>query len=280
MSLTRMWLQAGLVELTAVVASNPKTAHNALAALESDLGINLSAKALEKLGNVGSGGLILVATPDDVLIECARKLAGDTDLAAFQQMFFCSGSIESEAVAEAVNYRVPVIGVHPMMSFATEPITKTEFEGVICAYEGNQASPDLVVDLFTAIGGRAVPIDAQAKIRYHLGTVFACNYINALHTIAEGHLAAAGLGKENIQVGLSNLMRQTLRNIDSSGAIGALTGPVTRGDVNLIKRQLEILRTDEQQLRVYKDLANILVDGLEHEGRAKRQILQLRALLN
>lgn len=279
MGLSRLWLQTGLIQLESVVASNAKRAGDAISLLENSLNVDLPTKALGGVEQTTSSGLILLATPDDVLLKCAQQLAEEADLSACQQLLFCSGSIDSKAVAKAVDYCLPVIGVHPMMSFSSQLITMQEFEGVICAYEGEQASSDLIVDLFRAIGGHMVPIDANAKLQYHLGTVVACNYLNALRMMAEDHLAAAGMEIEDIRVGLSKLMAQTLTNIDSIGAIDALTGPVARGDVGLIERQLGLLEGDELQYRVYKDLAHILLDKLEIDGRATKETVRLRALL-
>jgi predicted short-subunit dehydrogenase-like oxidoreductase (DUF2520 family) len=280
LSLTGLWLQSGQIQLEAVVASSAQKANTAVSKLERDLGWSLSTKKQDAKGQVVSRGLILIATPDDQLLGCARQLMEEADLSACRQIFFCSGSIESQAVAEALRHSVPVVGVHPMMSFTKRLIAPNEFEDVVCTFEGIQAESDLVVDLFRAIGGRVVPIGAQSKLRYHLGTVVACNYINALRIMAEGHLVAAGMDSEDIHAGLSRLMTQTISNVNSSGAIKALTGPVTRGDVGLIERQLELLESDEQDYQVYVGLAKVLLDKLDLDRGLTQESSRLRALLN
>jgi predicted short-subunit dehydrogenase-like oxidoreductase (DUF2520 family) len=280
MSLTRLWLQSGRVQLDAVVASSTKKAGDAVSRLERSLGKTLRTQKLAAMDEIINSELILLATPDDELLECTRRLVEEADLSTCRQLFFCSGCIESAAVAEAANHSVPVVGVHPMMSFSSQLVALDEFEGVICTYEGVQADPDSVVDLFRAIGGRAVPIAAESKLRYHLGTVIACNYINALRMMAEDHLIAAGMDTENIQAGLSKLMTQTISNIDSCGAIEALTGPIARGDIGLIERQIDLLENDGRHSQIYRGLAEVLLDKLEMDEGVTEERVRLRALLN
>ena len=73
----------------------------------------------------------------------------------------------------------------------------------------------------------------------------------------------------------------TVHNISASGTLNALTGPVSRGDVNVIKRHLDVLASMEHEYQaVYKGLANTALDmALERGDVSVEKAEEIRKLL-
>jgi predicted short-subunit dehydrogenase-like oxidoreductase (DUF2520 family) len=96
-----------------------------------------------------------------------------------------------------------------------------------------------------------VPDDQRAA--YHAGAVLAAGSVVALMSAATAAFAQAGISEADAITALVPLARSALRGIEQRGVAPALTGPVVRGDVEVVRRHLEAL---EPELRdIYRDLA-------------------------
>ena len=92
----------------------------------------------------------------------------------------------------------------------------------------------------------------------------------------------AGLSPEIIKKMLQPLFLNTVHNISASGTLNALTGPVSRGDINVIKQHLAVLASGESEYQtVYKVLTHIALnmavkrgDVSEDKAEKIREILE------
>jgi predicted short-subunit dehydrogenase-like oxidoreductase (DUF2520 family) len=71
------------------------------------------------------------------------------------------------------------------------------------------------------------------------------------------------------------ILRQTLANYGEFGAARGFSGPIVRGDVETVKRHLELLRTDPALGAVYVALVRAALQYLPAKNKAS-----LEALLN
>jgi predicted short-subunit dehydrogenase-like oxidoreductase (DUF2520 family) len=114
------------------------------------------------------------------------------------------------------------------------------------------------------VGLRPFRIASQAKPMYHAGAVFASNYFVVVEAVAQRLLRHAGLTDAEAWQALRPLVEGTLENLGRLGPLGALTGPVVRGDEATIRRHVEALTQDDAAL--YRVLGRAALELAQKRG--------------
>ncbi|MDQ3266907.1 MAG: DUF2520 domain-containing protein [Myxococcota bacterium] len=96
-----------------------------------------------------------------------------------------------------------------------------------------------------------VPEDKRAA--YHAGAVLAAGSLVSLLGAAIDAFGVAGISPKEAQAALVPLARSALRGLEQRGPVAGLTGPVVRGDVDVVRRHLESLPPELRE--IYKGLA-------------------------
>lgn len=121
--------------------------------------------------------------------------------------------------------------------------------------------------LVRKLGGDPVLLAEEDKTLYHIGAVVASNLLVALEHAAELIYQEIGLHEEKALKALMPLIEGTVRNLRRLGTEKALTGPVARGDIGVLRRHLECLEHEEREqlLKVYTSLSMFALDLAEAE---------------
>ncbi|MCL6629503.1 MAG: DUF2520 domain-containing protein [Armatimonadetes bacterium] len=99
------------------------------------------------------------------------------------------------------------------------------------------------------------------KALYHAGGVFSCNYLVALIEQALRAHEHAGLPREASLAAIEPMVRETVDAIFARGPARALTGPIARGDVETVRRQLAAVEAwDPAAGALYRSLGLVAVD--------------------
>jgi predicted short-subunit dehydrogenase-like oxidoreductase (DUF2520 family) len=131
---------------------------------------------------------------------------------------------------------------------------------------------EMLEPAFEAIGARPLQIDGDAKLLYHAGGVFASNYVTVLIDAALRLLEAAGIATPTGRQLIGPLVRGAVDSALSLGPGAALTGPVARGDANLVARQAHAVAVHESGLGdLYGLLARSAIRLAASEGRLDPQ---------
>lgn len=223
----------------------------------------------------------MITTPDKAIVGSSEKLAGAGLARSGDVVFHCSGSLPSSALAAVAALGAHVASVHPLKSFADARVAAHSFAGTYCAAEGDRAALDVLVPAFEAIGGRVSEIDPQQKSLYHAASVLVCNYLAALMETGLRCYERAGIDRATATGMMAPLARETLENVLGAGTARALTGPIARGDEEVVRRHLEALDAwNERIAAVYRDLGSIAVDLARERGEADGEALRrIEALL-
>ena len=102
--------------------------------------------------------------------------------------------------------------------------------------------------LARSMGLRPVELPAGGKPLYHAGAVFASNYLVAVAAVARRLARQAGLPATLSWQALLPLITGTLESLKQGTPEAALTGPVSRGDADTIRRHLAALSPDDARL--------------------------------
>ena len=110
------------------------------------------------------------------------------------------------------------------------------------ALEGDAQAVRAARRIARDLGGRAVLIDARRKPMYHAFGAFTSPLIVATIAAAERVARKAGLDRASARAAIAPIFRQTVANYFEHGPAGAFSGPLVRGDVETVRRHLEVLR--------------------------------------
>lgn len=261
-TLARLWRNHGVFETGDVNDHTPDKSRAAVAFIGGG-------RACGHVEEMRGADLWLLAPPDDRIAACCRELAAGTALAAGNIVFHCSGALPSGVLADAAARGARVASVHPLKTFADAAIAAGSFAGTSCAAEGDTAALAVLKPAFGRVGARVFEIEASAKTLYHAASVIVCNDLTALLDTGARLYERAGIVRDDALRMMEPLVRETLDNVFALGTAGALTGPIARGDVEVVRRQLEALAAGDPHIAaVYSSLGMIAVDIARKGGSA------------
>jgi predicted short-subunit dehydrogenase-like oxidoreductase (DUF2520 family) len=167
--------------------------------------------------------------------------------------------------------------VHPLMTFVQG--SRPSLAGVSFAVEGDSAAVRLARRIVKDVGGKAYSILKKDKAAYHAWGTFASPLLTALLATAEEVAALAGVDRKTAKQRMIPILRQTLANYAAFDAPSAFSGPIVRGDVDTVKRHLDVLRKVPAGREVYAALARSALRYLPAKNkRALKQILDPRVV--
>jgi predicted short-subunit dehydrogenase-like oxidoreductase (DUF2520 family) len=140
--------------------------------------------------------------------------------------------------------------LHPLMT-VTGP--GAAFAGATAAIAG--ATPRALATaraLARALGMRAVHVADEDRAAYHAAASIASNFLVAIEGMAEALARSAGIDREPLVA----LVRASVENWAAAGASAALTGPIARGDEDVVERQREaVAERQPENLELFDALA-------------------------
>jgi predicted short-subunit dehydrogenase-like oxidoreductase (DUF2520 family) len=233
-ALGRLWTRAGVFEIQDALTQSLKSARAAVRAMNAG-------RAVAALNDMRTADIWLLATPDDAIAGVCRALAGSGKLARDNIVFHVSGATPSAALRPAQRRGARIASVHPIKTFTDVRAAARTFAGTYCAAEGDARALRVLKPAFERIGARLFDIEPEMKRVYHAGGVFACNYLAALIEAAVTCHRRAGIRRAVSLKAIEPMVRETVDAIFGRGPARALTGPISRGDVATVGRQLEAL---------------------------------------
>lgn len=208
----------------------------------------------------------MLSVPDDRIGDCCEKLVRAGHLSAETVVFHCSGALASSEMRPALQQGAAVASVHPVRSFAEPERIVKHFAGTFCGMEGDARALQVLEQAFSEVGAELFRINADAKILYHAGSVFACNYLVTLLDIALQAYAAAGITEDTARKLMAPLVQETVQNVIRRGPAAALTGPIARGDIATAVRQYRAVSAWRKSYgALYKQLGKLTADLAERK---------------
>nr|WP_302049133.1 DUF2520 domain-containing protein [Desulfosporosinus nitroreducens] len=210
--------------------------------------LNIDHLLLEEL--VPAVDFLFITTQDGMIQSIAENLVEKDLIIPDQIWIHCSGSLPSSILRIQEDLPVRCLSLHPLQSFASVDNALTILSGTHFGVEGEEEA--LGEEIVKDLGGIPHKILADEKTLYHAGAVVASNYLAVLASLAVELFAAAGIQGEEALASLLPLMKGTLSNLEQVGLPQALTGPIARGEVQVIKGHLDQLPS--KLTEIYKGL--------------------------
>jgi predicted short-subunit dehydrogenase-like oxidoreductase (DUF2520 family) len=217
---------------------------------------------------------VFLCVRDDAIAPLAAGLPWEGQLA-----LHTSGATSLEALKPAERRA----GFHPLQLLA-DPMPSQE--AALAAFQqarvGIEAQPSdfaALSLLARALGAVPLALAGAERARYHAAANLSASALFApLHAAAKLWAKALGQSEQEAWLALQPLAQGALQMAVERGLADALSGPMARGDAEVLSRHLQALDGDTAPL--YRELMQALLPLAESSGRLDAQQLQaLRQVL-
>ncbi|MDI6716296.1 MAG: DUF2520 domain-containing protein [Actinomycetota bacterium] len=185
--------------------------------------------------------VILITTRDEQIKPACDKLEAAGVLLPEHIVMHMSGAGSLDLLSSAKAAGAKVASLHPIQSFASIELAIERLPGSYFGLTAEGPARDAALRIAQDLDGKVIEIADENKSLYHAAACIASNYLVALLGFAEEVYKASGLDKDIALKAMMPLVKGTLSNIENVGIAAALTGPIARGDVKIIKQHLESL---------------------------------------
>lgn len=268
-TLAALWHSHGVFEIGGVRNRTRASTQQALAFIGAG-------RAADVLSDMPAAELWLIATPDAQIVQSAAALGASGLLRAGDVVFHCSGALAAAQLRTGIGREAAAASVHPLKSFAQPAQAVHSFAGTYCVAEGDAPALAVLTPAFESIGARVTNIEARHKTLYHAASVMVCNYLTALMEAGLQCYEKAGLPRVTATAMMEPLVRETVDNVFSLGTVNALTGPIARGDHDVVTQHLAALRAFDPRLaEIYRTLGVVAAELSCAQGGADEKAMLL-----
>ena len=221
--------------------------------------------------------LVFLTVSDDAIEPLARALPWRSG----QAVVHCSGATELTALAAAGLRGATVGGFHPLQIFSDPENAAQLLAGSAVAIEAEPPLCEELLRLAALLGMQPLQLPPGTRAAYHAAASFSASFILSLLDEAVQIWAGVGLPQQQALQALLPLARGALQAAEKRGLAGALSGPVSRGDVGVVAGHLQALDSlGAEHGAFYRELSRRQLQLARASGRLDEQALQrLEALL-
>lgn len=219
--------------------------------------------------------LLLITVPDDVLPELVQGLATTNAVSPGTFIVHTSGRSGVEVLAPLTQQGCLPLAIHPVMTFTGTSIDLNRLTGCPFGITAPESLKAVAEALVVEIGGEPIWVPEANRSLYHTALAFGANNLITLVNETVDLLSKAGIENPNAIVAplLGASLDNSLRNGD-----GALTGPISRGDISTVKAHIEELaKVSPATLTAYKSMGRLTAERALETGMLS--IDQAQALL-
>ncbi len=221
-----------------------------------------------------NAGLIWLCVPDREIADVGRKLAASGMKGKQWKgkiVFHSSGALASDELNGLRKKGAAVASVHPLMTFVSGSIPS--LRGVPFAVEGDGAAVRLARQVVKALGGTVFTLRKKDKAAYHAWATFCSPLLIAALVTAEQVGRTAGFSVQEARRKMLPIVQQTIANYAMLGPAAAFSGPIVRGDANVVRQHLRVLRNVPAAKETYVALAR---SALRHlPARERKQLARI-----
>lgn len=258
-ALARRWIESGL-EPVGFVAREPGGARAAL----DFCGAGVELDGWAALTDVP---LVVVTVSDRALPDVAVRAAAAGAVGAGAVWVHTSGVFDLEVLAPVRRAGGRTGSLHPLVPVPDAATGHATFDGKPAVVQADPGVWEVVEDLARRAGLEPARMAAGDRALYHAACALAANGATALLDAVRELFAAAGIDTRGAdRLGLA-LVEGALAACSRLGPVAALSGPVRRGDVAVVRSHLEALADEgSEALAIYRGLMRRALDMARRAG--------------
>ncbi|HDQ03125.1 MAG TPA: DUF2520 domain-containing protein [Deltaproteobacteria bacterium] len=226
------------------------------------------------------GECILITTPDDIISSVCREIALSKAIKG-KYVFHMSGAGGVDLLFAAKKAGAYVGSIHPLQSFSSIANAVKNIPGSYFGITATGKAKPIAKNIVGDLNGIPLFISDAQKPLYHAAACFASNYLVTLLNTVESIYQTLGFKNRQARKAYLPLVYGSLKNIERSGPVKALTGPIARGDTSTIQKHIStIKRNSPGHLGLYYALGLATVDtALRKKSINEKQANQIRNIL-
>jgi len=209
--------------------------------------------------------IVWLCVPDAAISGVAKSLA-DRGAWKGKIALHSSGALTSNVLLPLRCNGAAVASLHPLMTFVKG--SRASLAGVPFAIEGDAAGVRAARKIVRDLAGHPFSIGKRDKAAYHAWGTFLSPLLTALLAASERVAAAAHVPAKEARRRMLPIVAQTVANYIGMGAERGFSGPMVRGDVDVVQKHLRALRVVPEAREVYVALARAAVKYLPGKNRA------------
>jgi predicted short-subunit dehydrogenase-like oxidoreductase (DUF2520 family) len=239
----------------------------------SDITPQALAKAREFLGAdtlytrdnveiVDTCDIIAIAVQDRLIGDAARSVADRAGDVRGKLFFHTSGADPSSVLSPLEARGASVGSLHPLQTFPDIESAIDVLPDTSIFIEGDNRARDALRFIGENLGAKVYVVSGEDKVYYHLAAVFVCNLVSALMQAGTGVMKRIDIDFEPF----IPIIRATMKNIETKGPAGALTGPIVRGDDKTVAAHLEAMADMPLHKEIYLALSKMAFRMAQERG--------------
>lgn len=219
--------------------------------------------------------LLFLTTPDGRIQDTWETIR---PLSIAQKIIcHCSGALPSDAFTGIEKTGAAGCSFHPMLPFSDRFSSYEQLKHSFFTIEGQKDAVKTVSELFTGLGNTVCQIPGECKPKYHAAASILSNQVIAALDTGYRLLEECGFSREDARQATKELVVQNIENVLRHDCAQALTGPIERGDIQTVRKHLNCLNEEDQNL--YQTLGLKLVQIAKMKNPS-RDYTELQNMLN
>ena len=217
---------------------------------------------------------VFLAVPDEYISELAFSLPWSSS----QAVIHSSGSLNLDVLSVAKKKGSLTGCLHPVQTFLKRdsPLeSRDRFANIVCGIEADSPLDIWLVELVESLGAYSIRLENVDRALYHSAAVFSSNYVVALLSAATRIWTLSGLSEREGRMALQHIMNVSVNNLADSTFSDAVTGPITRGDWQTVKKHLSGLDSEPELQKLYSRLGLELLSASQIDLDVKIKITKL-----
>lgn len=214
---------------------------------------------------------LMLGVSEAGLFDADRLVSDDANILG-RVIFHLSGALPSRALNFCRISGAKVGSLHPLM-ILPDPLTGARnLKNATFAIEGREEAVKVLKEMANSISGKYFILPVRGKTLYHIAAVTASNHIVTLLAQSEKLLERAGVPESESLKAFQSLVEITVKNFYSDGAVQSFTGPVERGDKEMIGTHLKALTKWRKSKELYKISALNALDIAREKHPERREV--------
>lgn len=203
------------------------------------------------------GDITFITTPDSEIVKVSKQLLDQVEDIEHKYIFHCSGTVPSSVLKELEMKGAMVGCLHPLMAI-TE--TSKSFRDVYFDIEAPENSVSQIKKIIEDLGAKSFVVTEKEKELLHVSAVMASNYLVTLTDLALRISEKSNISQRILLDAMLPLMNSSLTNLRKLTPSKALTGPISRGDIQTVQKHIKLLEGDQEMLDMYKKLGLLTLE--------------------
>lgn len=158
----------------------------------------------------------------------------------------CSGVLSSSVFSGIDQIKAFGYSIHPIYAINSKTTSYKEIGKAHFTIEGSPERLSEVKALLEQCSNPVTIISPQDKSKYHAACVISSNLVIALANIGARLLKECGFSDEEAKKALMPLFYDNCKAVVEKGTVEALTGPVSRGDIQTLQKHLNVLSKEDR----------------------------------